>query len=520
MKKSLIIFAAVLVLFGCSDDSSSQTNNTTTNNNENDAATDFMDSSGDTLISDGDVEEDVQTNNTTESYNRLLSGIKVDGVSVFQAVEIPLILEGLEVSELNAPIITERDALFTVNVSLDEQWQPQTVTAVLTLRSSGIEKNYTVSKFLSTETPSETDDPSFSFSVDGTNITPDTTWYLRFTSPEMPEIDPGVSHEGRFPSDGVPFELGALYDGGGVNLVIVPVEYNIDGSGRMPDVSAEQLQLIEEMFLMLYPVANLNLTVRDYISWPLPGENPSSFDFGDMNEYLRILKEEDNAAQDVYYYAMVNPDETFEDYCSGTCTTGQSYKVTSPENGSYRVGTGVGFSGERWVWTLLHEMGHMHGRGHTNCGTLIGVDWSYPYSGGKTGVWGYNINDDTFLDPNVTNDYMGYCDDQWVSDYNYDAIFTRVIAVRSLGKSLSQKTENVLLVNLKDMSYKWAKNSSPLLKNGTECTLTLTDSRGKEIFHEKVFGITQSHSSLVTLPVSLPPWLQKEDISFVSLLFK
>lgn len=107
--------------------------------------------------------------------------------------------------------------------------------------------------------------------------------------------------------------------------------------------------------------------------------------------------------------------------------TGQSYVSTL--RGS-RVGSGVGFGDVASVRTFAHELGHMHGRYHAPCGTR-GTDEDYPYAGGVIGTWGWDRRSDTFHAPDEATDMLGYCSNQWISDYTYRAIYERHRALLS-----------------------------------------------------------------------------------------
>ena len=68
--------------------------------------------------------------------------------------------------------------------------------------------------------------------------------------------------------------------------------------------------------------------------------------------------------------------------------------------------------------TIAHELGHNFSLGHAPCGIDLGLDPHFPDPYGRTGSWGYDPRDGGSL---VTPDYpdlMGYCQPQWISDYN------------------------------------------------------------------------------------------------------
>jgi hypothetical protein len=54
------------------------------------------------------------------------------------------------------------------------------------------------------------------------------------------------------------------------------------------------------------------------------------------------------------------------------------------------------------------------------------------YTDGALGSWGYDARTQTLIDPTVSTDIMGYCKHQWISDYSYRGIGTRVAAVNGV----------------------------------------------------------------------------------------
>ncbi len=73
-------------------------------------------------------------------------------------------------------------------------------------------------------------------------------------------------------------------------------------------------------------------------------------------------------------------------------------------------------SGDR---VAAHEWGHNFSRNHAPCGTT--GDASYPYADGVINHWGWNRLTNTLVSPTAT-DVMGYCGNQWISDYNWSAV--------------------------------------------------------------------------------------------------
>ena len=93
---------------------------------------------------------------------------------------------------------------------------------------------------------------------------------------------------------------------------------------------------------------------------------------------------------------------------------------------------GLGFVGRPaaamgWDYTsnaaqvFAHEEGHNFGRLHAPCGNVSNPDTNYPYPGGEIGVPGWDAfaSGPSLKDETAFTDIMGYCADQWISDYGY-----------------------------------------------------------------------------------------------------
>ena len=105
-----------------------------------------------------------------------------------------------------------------------------------------------------------------------------------------------------------------------------------------------------------------------------------------------------------------------------------------------RASVGIGFVGQDAADTMAHEIGHAHGREHAPCGGASGVDPNYPYPQAQLGVWGYDIFEKTLISPTKGRDMMGYCPNEWVSDYTYNALFERITAISTEKSALRAAT--------------------------------------------------------------------------------
>jgi hypothetical protein len=73
---------------------------------------------------------------------------------------------------------------------------------------------------------------------------------------------------------------------------------------------------------------------------------------------------------------------------------------------------------------MAHEVGHNMSRQHAPCGGVASPDPSFPYAGGKIGMWGLDLTTLALKNPATYADLMGYCSPGWVSDYNWSAMVT------------------------------------------------------------------------------------------------
>jgi hypothetical protein len=372
---------------------------------------------------------------------RLLEGVTLDGIAVFQGTRIEIASAGAASPTRNAPIVALRESLVRAYVTVS--------AATLVTGELEVVEGSTVIAVHRDEQmitrSSREDDPStvLDFRVPASEMTTTASLRVRLVdSAGTPATS--APHPARLPRDGSALAIGAADDGDGLHLVLVPLRWDGDGSGRLPDTSAAWLATVRALLLSLYPVVDLDITVRDAVPWSDSFTFTGNVDFGSINAMLQDLRVTDGAPNAAYYYAIVAPASSYSAYCGGSCVTGQSYVVDDPADGDFRVGSGVDFGSESSAWTLAHEVGHELGRYHAPCDTS-GADVDYPYAGGEIGSWGWDARDGSFFDPSLTTDFMGYCDPTWTSDYTWSAIFERTTAVSALSSRIPARS---LLVRL------------------------------------------------------------------------
>jgi hypothetical protein len=153
------------------------------------------------------------------------------------------------------------------------------------------------------------------------------------------------------------------------------------------------------------------------------------------NNLLNALRAENGVPGDIFMYGMISD-------ASGIFPRGQaSGNVSSGPAGSGNWGWD--YDGSYADWYAGHEIGHTLGRAHPTpsaipCGNSASDD-NYPYFSGQIGNGlgeGLDVGDPG-LNPLLKvaiypsffwHDVMTYCNNQWISDYTYNAMYSFMMA--------------------------------------------------------------------------------------------
>jgi hypothetical protein len=129
---------------------------------------------------------------------------------------------------------------------------------------------------------------------------------------------------------------------------------------------------------------------------------------------VNALRTADAAPSGTYYYGVLKAA-----YTSGIA--GLAYMPGRAGVGWDDPGTSPG--------VVAHEWGHNFGRPHAPCD--VEGEAAYPYAGGVIGQHGWNAATNAVVLPTAT-DIMGYCANQWVSDYTWNAVMQYRVSTSSL----------------------------------------------------------------------------------------
>jgi hypothetical protein len=401
----------------------------------NDPATDTGPSDGDTSAGDGDGDGDPGDGDPGDGDGDwepipARGDIALTDVVVNQGVDVAIASDGVWVgpADRNTFVVASRDTLLRGFWEIPDDWLPREITAKLDLRyPDGTETSLTDTKMIMGPSFAGDLERGFIFQLLADQFPPGLEYHMTLW-----EAAPGAEDQREStsitesPIGGLQL-IGAQSEPVQLKVVVMPVVYD-DGEGCSTDtstqVTAEQEQRFINYLHEQYPVQE--------IIWEFRRDTPIQWNtkFNSIAELWGPLQEQraaDNAAPNVYYYALV-------DACSGGVDGAAGIApglATDTKAAAFeRVSSGLWINdGDEYSYhVMVHELGHNHGRAHVFCagGDAAGTDPSYPYDDGIIGVWGFGIRLFQLHSPTATRDIMTYCAPNWVSDWGWSKAFNRV----------------------------------------------------------------------------------------------
>ena len=383
---------------------------------------------------DGDTGADTDT---ATGPGAPAKNLRVSRIQLCQTVCTDIMTGFEEVAPL-IPIVPNREALLRVHVALLAGWDWRSIWGELRVETASSGEQTLLDQIVLEESSTENHlDSTINFTLPPESVAEGLAYAFALRE-NGSYVAPGPENpEGLWPAEGLAsVPLAELEDP--VEIVVVPVRYNADGSGRLPDVTDEALAAIASTFEAMYPIDRVEISVTEPFDWEIPIlANGQGWD-----DLLTSITELHNseATFEEYYYGLFDPADSLGEFCGGYCVLGLSWVAETADDAWARASIGVGFSGAA-AGTMAHEVGHAHGLWHAPCGTTGGDDDpDFPYAGGTIGVTGYNSLSHTLMGSGAY-DFMSYCDPDWVSDYHYLALRERIAEVNAEAKGSARGTE-------------------------------------------------------------------------------
>jgi hypothetical protein len=439
----------------------------------------------------------------TDGCQGLASDLAISEVAAYQTVKLSLAQNGQTLVP-DPGVVALRPTLFRVFVNTADGFTPRELSARLFLQDGEqVTTQYSDATVTVTGDSEEEDrESTFEFRLAPEQITPDTRFAVEVVEcgATTANATPGSA---RYPATDAA-DLGAIPTGG-LRIHLVPMRSN----GLLPDTSDEALNLYTIAFLDTYPIASVEFTVGD----PIDIADPE--DWGGNLDTLRILRQQDAPDRDVYYYGLIKPSDNIGQFCGNGCVAGVGYVGNPSFGGQQRASMGLAYADVTSAFTMLHEVGHNHGRNHSPCapgGQIAGVDQNYPLQDGSLGVYGYDALGDQLLPPDFT-DLMGYCQNQWLSSYTYGGILNAVMTVNQVQASIVVDPARiaswrVLLVDPVRGSRWGLRSAQPFEASGVEEQALVLDAAGAPLEEVTVYRsqVGDLDAFSIEVPEPKPGW--------------
>jgi hypothetical protein len=247
----------------------------------------------------------------------------------------------------------------------------------------------------------------------------------------LAEVDPANAvaetneSDNLFPSGGTPLAL-EVRPTSTFAVRFVPIRQT--ANGLQGDVTSANKDSYLAAAMRMHPLAAYDAVLRAPLSTDAPAVDAnSSTAWTQILNELKAARTSDGDSR--YYYGVVKPT-----YSSGIAGIGF---VGLP--------VGIGWDQPGADLVAAHEWGHNWGRQHAPCGNAGNPDLNYPYANGTIGAYGFDVAAQS-IKPPTYSDLMGYCNNEWISDYTYASVLDYRGTHADVESAFAQAMQPCLLV--------------------------------------------------------------------------
>ena len=247
----------------------------------------------------------------------------------------------------------------------------------------------------------------------------------------LAEVDPGnavaeaIETDNAFPASGAPLPMDVRTTST-FDVRFVPVRQS---GGLQGDVGNANMASFLVATMRIHPLASYDADLRAPYTTSAPQVEADNANgaWSTILSEINSLRIADQSSR--HYFGVLNTP-----YSSGVAGVG--YVGGSAALGWDRPGAD---------FVAAHEWGHNWGRLHAPCNDPPNPDTSYPYANGVIGVYGFDLVAGS-LKPPTYHDLMGYCNNEWISDYTYTGVLSYRATHPDVVSAFSQALQPCLLV--------------------------------------------------------------------------
>lgn len=434
----------------------------------------------------------------------LAGDVALTDVWAYQSVEIPIMKDGAEVTPAGrvAPIVAGKALMLRLFPRRAQSSTRLLSGRVLVQNGSSSDVYFEKKSLWSSPSPTSLD-TTFQVAIPANKVTTSTRFIAEVVDCGQPVASASSARYSG--SDGTGAALGAI-EMPTLKVRILPLQVN----GLLPDTSTGALDVYRTAAIAMWPFSQIDLKVGATLSVA------DAYDWPGMLDKVRARREADAPANDVYYYGIVKPSTTVAEYCAGqtSCTAGLGFLVSDSASSPalLRASVGLGFADRQSAETMLHELGHNHGRLHAPCGVTdtTSIDLKFPSYSGSIGGRGWDERQSALIG-SATGDLMGYCAPRWVGLYTYGGVLARALSVGGAAKAFKSQSVvgkwRVLLADARGLRW-GVPFTRPAPAYGEPEPATIRDALGRELGTVVVYRspIADADSASLLVPEPQPGW--------------
>jgi peptidase M66-like protein len=247
----------------------------------------------------------------------------------------------------------------------------------------------------------------------------------------LAEVDPANivaetnESDNLFPSGGAPLAL-EVRPTSTFAVRFVPILQSVNH--LQGDVSIANMAGYLAAAMRMHPLVAYDADMRAPLSTDAPAvDATSSAAWTQILNELKAARTSDGNSR--YYYGVVKP--TYSSGIAGIGFVGLPVAIGWDKPGADQV--------------AAHEWGHNWGRQHAPCGNAGNPDLNYPYANGAIGAYGFDVAAQS-IKPPAYSDLMGYCNNEWISDYTYTSVLDYRGGHADVASAFAQAMQPCLLV--------------------------------------------------------------------------